>query len=92
MRTPLPPHPPTCPSTRSPLQFLDLATSLIEGRVDASNYEDETRALLGERTGEAPVGTADTLARSPPRAVSVGLHFVEGGCRCCMLLLLPPPR
>jgi paired amphipathic helix protein Sin3a len=28
-------------------QFLDLATSLIEGRVDASNYEDETRALLG---------------------------------------------
>lgn len=34
--------------------------------MDASNYEDETRALLGERTGEAPVGTADTLCTLTP--------------------------
>lgn len=41
-------NPALCCATRLPPQFLDLATSLIEGRVDASNYEDETRALLGE--------------------------------------------
>ncbi|KAL4448880.1 hypothetical protein ABPG77_007597 [Micractinium sp. CCAP 211/92] len=28
-------------------QFMELATSLIEGRMDASNYEDDVRALLG---------------------------------------------
>ena len=29
-------------------QFLELATSLIEGRMDPSAYEDDVRALLGE--------------------------------------------
>jgi paired amphipathic helix protein Sin3a len=28
-------------------QFLELATALIEGRLDPSAYEDDTRALLG---------------------------------------------
>ena len=30
-------------------QFLELATALIEGRMDSSAYEDDVRALLGER-------------------------------------------
>lgn len=33
-------------------QFLELATGLIEGRMDSSNYEDDVRALLGELAAE----------------------------------------
>ena len=33
---------------------MELATSLVEGRMDASNYEDDVRALLGELLGQGP--------------------------------------
>lgn len=34
----------------SPLQFMEMVTDLLEGRLDVSNFEDNCRALLGEQS------------------------------------------
>jgi hypothetical protein len=61
-------------------QFLELATSLIEGRMDPSAYEDDVRALLGECNAAYPLNQCYPSLSSHLYCVSVAVLGVGMGC------------
>lgn len=65
--------------------------------MDASNYEDETRALLGERTGETPVGLLMHSHARPCVLCLLGYSLWRqaagaAGCCCRCRASAPPCR